>query len=286
MMRFFYLSLILLISITSCTNQQAKPVYDESVVGADTKSKDNIVFQFDFKKRNLGELTEIELKEETDSLKWNLLSGNSSIVDDNNRGKVLEVKYPKGSVGPNTIGASGSQFMKKIKPAEEYYLDYYVKFIDGFDFGKGGKLPGLTSGGAKYTGGNPPHNGEGWSTRYMWTKGGGLIIYFYYIDMSHKYGEIVDTGVKFDIGKWYRLTQRIKINSKDSKDGILQVWVNGKKVINKQNIRFRLGNLGMIDSFYFSTFHGGATADWAPKNDSYARFDSFVISTIKPDFSK
>src|SRR5262249_16347360 len=51
-------------------------------------------------------------------------------------------------------------------PAAELYLRYYLKFPDGFDFGKGGKLPGLYGGpiGAESGG----HHGAGFSTRYMW----------------------------------------------------------------------------------------------------------------------
>ncbi|MCK5781958.1 MAG: hypothetical protein KAH10_05175 [Flavobacteriales bacterium] len=250
----------------------------------DAQSK--LGFKLDFKNTSLGKLTSEKLIKESDSLKWDLLSDNTEIVNDKERGKVLKVKYPKGNVGPNSIGASGSQFLKELTPANEYYLDYYVKFDKGFDFAKGGKLPGLTSGGDKYTGGNHPHNGEGWSTRYMWVDKGGLILYFYFIDMAHKYGDVIQTNIQFETGKWYRLTQRVKINKTDSKDGILQVWVDGKEVINKQNVRFRIGEQGMIDTFYFSTFHGGATSDWAPQNDSYSRFDKFVISTEKPDFLK
>ena len=243
-------------------------------------------FKLDFKSTPIGKLSSEELEMETDSLKWSLLSDNSDIVEDSLRGKVLKVKYPKDCVGPGTIGFSGSQFLKELTPSNEYYLDYYVKFDKGFDFGKGGKLPGLTSGGDKYTGGHPPHNGEGWSTRYMWVNNGELIIYFYFIDMAHKYGDIVKTEFTLVPGKWYRLTQRVKINKPNSKDGVLQVWVDGNEVVNRENVRFRLGNRGMIDSFYFSTFHGGASEDWAPEKDSYANFDKFIISTEKPDFSK
>ncbi|MCK5906334.1 MAG: hypothetical protein KAG37_02020, partial [Flavobacteriales bacterium] len=90
-------------------------------------------FKFDFKNTSLGELSSEELEKETDSLKWNLLSENADIVEDSERGKVMRVKYPKGKVGPGTIGFSGAQFLKELTPANDYYLDYYVKFDKGFD---------------------------------------------------------------------------------------------------------------------------------------------------------
>ena len=217
---------------------------------------------------------------------WVYLNNNSEIVEDAERGKVLEIKYPKGSVGPNTIGFSGSQFIKKLTPSNEYYLDYYVKFKEGFDFSKGGKLPGLTSGGSTYTGGNHPDNGEGWSTRYMWVKEGKMLVYFYYMDMTDKYGESVFFNTSLLPGKWYRITQRVKLNEDNLKNGTLQVWVDGNEVINRTDVRFRLWGKGMIDTFYFSTFYGGASADWAPSKDSFTQFDKIMVTTEKPDFSK
>ena len=253
-------------------------------VGITACKQQNNEFKLEFKNTSIGKLTDEALSKESNGMDWTYLNDNASVVEDVDRGKVIEVKYPKGNVGPNTIGFSGSQFIKNLKPATEYYLDYYVKFEEGFDFRKGGKLPGLTSGGSKYTGGNHPDNGEGWSTRYMWVANGEIILYFYYMDMSHKYGDIVKMNVSFETGKWYRLTQRIKLNEDDDKNGILQIWVDGTEVVNQTDIRFRLGEKGMIDTFYFSTFYGGATSDWAPQNDSFTRFDRFVVSAEKPDF--
>ncbi|HBG26669.1 MAG TPA: hypothetical protein DDX75_06195 [Phycisphaerales bacterium] len=58
---------------------------------------------------------------------------------------------------------------------------------------------------------------------------------------------------------------------------------DGRKVLSKSDIRFRLGDMGAIDSFLFSTFHGGNTQDWAPDVNSFASFDEFLISKQKPD---
>lgn len=239
------------------------------------------IFKLDFNKSEKRELTEKCLVKLGGEMRWVSLGNRATIVGDDEKGNVVRVKYPKETVGPQTNGA---QFIKTLPEANEYYLDYYVKFEEGFDFVKGGKLPGLTSGGSTYTGGNHPDNGEGWSTRYMWVNKGDMVIYFYYMDMTHKYGDPVKMNVTFETNKWYRLTQRVKLNEDNLKNGTLQVWVDGKEVINKNDIRYRLWGKGMIDSFYFSSFHGGATEDWMPKVDSYIRFADFVVSTDKPEF--
>ncbi|MCK5824878.1 MAG: hypothetical protein KAG96_05665 [Ichthyobacteriaceae bacterium] len=252
---------------------------------ASVGNSQGVVFSLDYNNLNNGFLTESELKSVAGYDIWADLNGNSSIVEDSERGKCHMVKYPKGAVGPST---SGSQFLKDIKPSNEYYLDYYVKFNEGFDFQRGGKLPGLTHDGSKWTGGTDPTNGEGWSARYMWLDDGEMIVYLYYVDMPTKYGEPVRLNTKFKTEEWYRLTQRIKINTVDSfgnGNGVLQVWVNGVQVVNRDNIRFKIGNTGKIDSFYFSTFHGGSSASWAPDNTSYISFDNIIVSTEKPNFA-
>ncbi len=241
------------------------------------------VFQLDFNKASIGKYTKDDLIRDGGEMRWILLGDRAEIIADpkGKSGNVLRVKYPKGTVGPET---NGIQFIKNLPPSDEYYLDYYVMFEEGFDFRLGGKLPGLTSGGSTYTGGHHPYNGEGWSARYMWVKKGESLVYFYYVDMKSKYGDIVKLNLNFEPGKWYRLTQRIKLNSDNLANGIMQVWVDGKEVVNNTDVRYRLWGKGMIDSFYFSTFHGGATPEWAPQNDSYALFHSFSVSKTKPSF--
>ena len=249
--------------------------------------QENIVWDLSFKNTNTGQLTEAELINEGGQMEWIGLYDNAFVVNDSERGNSLRIAYPEGTVGPPN---NGSQFPKKISSSEEYFLDYYVKFEEGFDFKKGGKLPGLTSGGSNWTGGNDPTEGQGWSARYMWESGSNLVVYLYYVDKEHAYGDPIylDKKIEFQSGKWYRLTQRIKLNdvyTPGNGNGILQVWVDGQEVLFRDDFRFRFEGKGYVDSFYFSTFHGGSDSDWAPSVDSYARFDKFVVSTDIPDFS-
>lgn len=240
-----------------------------------TQVATDTVFLVDFKKRNLGEYNDNAVSEDFKNIKWATTLSRATIVNDAERGNVLQVLYPKGSVGPQE---GGIQFVRTLSGSREYYLDYYLKFDTNFDFGLGGKLPGLTSGGEKYTGGINPTEGDGWSARYMWTDNLPQV-YLYYVDMADKYGEAVKFSVKFSRNKWYRLTQRVKINDADVNNAIITVWLDGVKVAEKTNFRLRVGNKGLIDSFYFSTFHGGATPDWAPQNDCYIYFDKIMVTT-------
>lgn len=243
------------------------------------KQDANPIFKLNFENNKIGAYTDDDLLNDVGNVNWKIVEDKASIVEDSLYGKVLKVKYPKGAVGPKK---GGIQFDKPLPKSTEYYLDYYVKFDKNFDFSLGGKLPGLTSGGETYTGGVHPDNGEGWSARYMWREKGAIILYFYHMDMKHKWGDIIEMYTTFQKNKWYRITQYLKMNDTDKFNGVMQVWVNGKKVVNNTKVRYRLAPLGDIDSFYFSTFHGGNTADWAPKNDSYCFFADFQITKNKP----
>lgn len=238
------------------------------------KSSNDYIFNLDFENNTIGSYTDADLHKDVGEVTWKLLDERASIEKDKIHGKVLKVKYPKGAVGPKQ---GGVQFDKPLPKANEYILEYDMKFEAGFDFALGGKLPGLTSGGEKYTGGNHPDNGEGWSARYMWIAEGEIIVYFYYKDMEHKWGDTVKLNVFFKPGQWYTIKQRIKLNDTDKFNGVMEVWVDGKQVLSNNKVRYRLAPLGSIDSFYFSTFHGGNTKDWAPKNDSYIYFDNFKV---------
>jgi hypothetical protein len=166
-----------------------------------------------------------------------------------------------------------------LPPADEYELSYRVKFEQGFDFRLGGKLPGLTSGGETFTGGIHPEKGEGWSARFMWREGGTAEQYLYEVDSKEEWGEGHGfEGVVLEPGKWYEFRQRIKLNAPDGRDGRIRAWINGEKVLDLKGLRLRIGGQGYIDSFYFSTFHGGQTPEWAPAHNSFARFDDIRIS--------
>lgn len=70
---------------------------------------------------------------------------------------------------------------------EELYFSYRVRFEHGFDWVKGGKLPGLF-GGRGNTGGNVPDGSDGWSGRMMWRQSGEATQYIYHPDQAGMYG--------------------------------------------------------------------------------------------------
>ena len=198
--------------------------------------------------------------------------------------KSLRLRYPSNK--QSNVGASW------ILPSQkEYYLSYWVLFASDFEFDgpkeSGGKLPGLGStglcSGKKNCDGN-----NGFTSRYMWRKNGKAVLYLYHMNKAGDYGDdLVLQGRDgqdkyFQRGQWHNLIQRVRINDDTQSNGNLDVWMDGEKVLSRNNLKFVTNHQG-VDRLYFSTFHGGSGKDWWPSKDVYAYFDDFVVSTKAAD---
>jgi hypothetical protein len=220
-------------------------------------------------------------------------SENEVVANGFEGGKSLRVKYPKGGVGPAETGGQFPIVFRNLNDIQEglyqeLYLRYYVKFEEGFDFNRGGKLPGLMGGGDSWgrSGGNQPDGTNGWTLRFMWRNQGKLVIYAYVPKSGNgkwgndKWGQDISCDFKAEQGKWHCIEQYVNVGTPGNDNGILKVWIDGKERLNIDDMRFwNIENeYGPVGGICFSTFHGGNTADWAPRSDSYAQFDGFVTA--------
>lgn len=195
----------------------------------------------------------------------------------------LRITFPKDSVGPSGNGAQASIILPE---KNEYYLSYWLRFSDNFSFQLGGKLPGLAAGGL-CSGGQVCDGTNGFTARFMWRRGGKIVLYLYHMDKKGPWGDdiplVYPSGedVAFEQGKWYRITERVRINSANTNpDGEVEVWVNGIQVLLHKGIRFTSNGEG-VNRFYFSTFHGGNTPEWGPEETCHLNVDDIFISADK-----
>lgn len=144
------------------------------------------------------------------------------------------------------------------KPAKAYTLTYDMYFEPGFDFAKGGKLPGLAAS-AFDSGctedGSTKRQPENWSERLMWRANGRVQLYSYdqsrpsgscgverTIDLEPGDAEFEQPGVipsdaKFRLkgGIWYTVRLSVRVNDNDSvtyltnADGSYQLDADGFK---------------------------------------------------------
>lgn len=238
------------------------------------------VFRMDLADISPGPFTESDLR-----YRWRLSSpyvqlGDRSEVASVDGRKVLKVGYPQGGVGPKQTGAL---FVISVPESDEYYLSYRMKLDEGFDFAKGGKLPGLSSSGCKYTGGRIPTAGDGWSARLQWRPNGALAVYVYHVGMKGPWGDTLHlANVRLAKGTWHTLVERVRLNTDGRADGVLQVWVDGKLALDRSDFLFRSSGKGRIGSLCFSSFHGGHSEDYAPRTDGHAFFDDVAVSVSRP----
>ncbi|MCP5149642.1 MAG: hypothetical protein H6982_02745 [Chromatiales bacterium] len=168
----------------------------------------------------------------------------------------------------------------------EYALAYDVRFEPGFQFVKGGKLHGLGPD-AVASGGKRPRPDE-WSARVAFRPEGGIEAYVYHQDQKGRFGEIFRArAFRFVPGRYYRVELQVRVNSTSAlADGHVRLLVDDELLVDQGGLRFRGtdGNRGLISRFLFSTFHGGGSPEWAPRDADgkyvavFASFDNFEIS--------
>jgi hypothetical protein len=190
----------------------------------------------------------------------------------------VEVTYPAGSSAPSSGVPGGAQASLPIASARvtDATLTYQVRFPVGFQWVKGGKLPGLC-GGQCWTGSN---NGPGgFTTRFMWRAGGAGEVLLSDATTSG-YGSDLGLGSwSFQAdGQWHSVSQHIHLNTPGVPDGYVDVTYNGTLVAHLTGITFRTDPVTEIDSLMFSTFYGGHDSSWAPTATEHIDFASFRLS--------
>ncbi len=227
---------------------------------------------------DFGSVTQPSLETELGrAVDWVYQVEELAVVEDEG-GRSLRQRFVPGNTGSKVVTVP-----VPLAGANEVWMSYRVLFEDGFQFVKGGKLPGL-AGGTYPTGGDFDDNG--FSARLMWRENGTLSVYAYHHDRPEKWGEdlflVNEDGSRWQapVGQWLTIRERVKVNSTgESADGEVEVWVNGERKLFKGGLRWRMNTSYSVDRFLYSAFYGGSDPTWAPTTTTYARFDDFKVAT-------
>lgn len=195
--------------------------------------------------------------------------------------KALRVTYRGNNKGSERVVNT----YRLSRPLQEATMVFDVKFDKDFQFVKGGKLHGLGPDN-RITGGSKVKP-DGWSARAMWHKNS-LDTYVYCQDKDNRYGQPPDRKIDFQFKtqRYYAVSIYVKLNDPvEQANGIARIYVNNKLVSEDRKIRFRAedGKHTQITHLLFSTFHGGDSSSWAPKDedgkytDVFAYFDNFAV---------
>ena len=189
------------------------------------------------------------------------------------KGRCLQARYH-----PNAEGSPRLSFRETLPAAREYTLTYDLRFDKDFEWVRGGKLPGLAP--ANSITGCEAAQDNGWSVRLIWRKDGSFMQYLYHQDKDESCGEnVYAQNFTLQKDRWYKVALYVKVNSSASaKDGQVLLYVDGNEVARRDNLRLRNTSTGgLIESFLFSSFYGGAEPKWAPSRTTYAYFDNFTV---------
>jgi hypothetical protein len=192
---------------------------------------------------------------------------------------VLTVTYPAGSSAPSA-GApyGGAQLCEPFAtgPARSVTLTYEVRFPVGFQFVKGGKLPGIYGGVEPFSGGK--HSSNGWSMRLMWRTGGAAEVYAY-IATTSGYGDEYGKGNFRWLadGRWHTVSETVTVNTPGANDGSVRLAYDGTVYITQTGLAVTRSQTPALGLF-FSTFYGGHDSSWAPTADMHIDFRNFTMS--------
>ncbi|GJN88777.1 hypothetical protein Rhopal_001746-T1 [Rhodotorula paludigena] len=178
-------------------------------------------------------------------------------------GSALQVAFPAGSRNPSASPVGGMGFYTSqidVSQANNVSFSYSVFFEEGFNFVKGGKLPGLYGGRTACSGGSTAETC--FSARLMWRTNGMGELYLYaprekQVDAlctlgplsycNSVYGMSIGRGSwTFKTGEWTDIRQDIWLNTPGQPDGGFNIWVNNELVLSSSSVYYRNSETGMI----------------------------------------
>lgn len=220
----------------------------------------------------------------------------TAIVSEAGRGNIIRQHFHAGQYG-TADGISVNAPL--IMAVDEATITFDVRFTGGgFDWGWGGKLPGLA--GIRPGYGSPPSGGApspyGWSCRGMWITPGSYpgsssvpnewVGYMYDpTQLPGNYGQNHQTNVSFVADQWHTVRQYYKMNTVNvegvsgNADGIHLMWLDDVLVYSNYTQVYRIYEEARITHLMWSMFYGGSTVDWAPAIDTDIDIDNLLIST-------
>jgi hypothetical protein len=103
--------------------------------------------------------------------------------------------------------------------------------------------------------------------------------YAYHADMKGDYGDhwpwSLDGPAALERNRWYCIEQHVQMNTPGQRDGLMQVWVDGRPVLDRRDVRFRDVDELRIDTIWMNVYHGGTAVSPA---DQHLYVDSVVVA--------
>lgn len=136
-------------------------------------------------------------------------------------------------------------------------LSYQVLLPAGFDFQRGGALPGIA--------GADAGEGDKFLARIAWRSkaAGGATVRITENGKMRAF-PAERQAFEFPRGKWVKLEQEVVLNTPKNNDGVLRVWVDGTLAIDRADINYRAKPDVTISGVSVDVFYGSGPDDLQP----------------------
>lgn len=243
---------------------------------------ERFLFSYNFEENQLGSYTLEQLTRDVgpnaDAIN---LPGEAEIinVDDNQK---LKITLKAGEV------KNGIQWYQHFEDHNELYFYYEIEYLDGIQWTKGIKGPGLAGkvGSENPTGGNDIGVDDGFSLRSMTREDGRVVQYIYDQSKSGDFGEDVSLTINeepftFQEGLVYQIQQYVKMNTPGQANGELITSINGEQVLHLDDRIWSFSGEYGINSLLVDFWHGGQAGNgFEPTSDSHIVIDNLGVSTL------
>lgn len=201
------------------------------------------------------------------------------------QGQALRVRLKQGS----NLGADLRLRLKDHGgEPEALFFRYYLRLASDWDPRMAdGKLPGLSGTYGKVGwGGRKTDGSAGWSLRGSFLRSfepghpfhgyAQIGSYAYHADMQGTYGDVWNwPGALLERDRWYCVEQYVRLNRPDRNDGQLKVWIDGRPVFERRDLRLRTNGELRIEMAWIDVYHGGAAVSPV---DQHLYIDAMVLA--------
>lgn len=199
------------------------------------------------------------------------------------QGRALRVTVKKGG----NLGLNMEYYFEKGNEPEEIYFRYYQRFGDNWaPIADGGKMPGVAG---TYGMQGRSTGTNGWSIRSEFLRKPErenplarytiAASYAYHADQKGRYGDlwVWSLGPRgfLENNRWYAIEHYVKMNTPGLNDGVYRVWLDGRLVFEKTDIRYRDIPKIKIQKIHVNYWHGGMTPS---PYDQDVFIDNLVVS--------
>lgn len=101
---------------------------------------------------------------------------------------------------------------------------------------------------------------------------------------NDQYGKSIGRGlIYFTPGAWHRVDMVMGLNEPaGSQNGLLEVYLDGKQVISRNDVPYRTTGMVGFQGLMFSSFFGGSDSSYATPVDTQVYFKNVQLSVGEP----